>query len=97
MDKEEILQKNVMLYFSSDHGGEEDGAEWHTVNTPATKIYSAMGEYAKLQSIGFAEWIDEKCYRLHASGYWAFLPKSMGQTRGYTTEQLYSLYLTQQK
>lgn len=64
MTKEEILNGNVGLYFSSHHDksrwngeGEHGGAEWHTDKALAVDIYKAMDEYAKQQALAFANYV----------------------------------------
>lgn len=67
-----------------------------------SNIELAMDEYAKLQSIGFAEWIDGQqleCDLMTDDGvkHWCYMyPKGTGK-ESFTTKELYSLYLTQQK
>jgi hypothetical protein len=52
---------------------------------------------AKQQAIGFAEWITQENYQmLYGCTAWEKFPQT-STGRQYTTEELYSLYLTQQK
>ena len=81
MDKEEIIDRNI-------------GFVEHLSYCPREDVYRCMDEYAKQQAIGFAEWLGDN-YETYDKGiYWSH---SDQDNEAHTTEELYSLYLTQQK
>lgn len=58
-------------------------------------IYSAMDEYAREQSIEFAEWIDsERYYQDEETKKWSTATQ---REKGITSEQLYSTFLQQKE
>lgn len=68
--EEEILNKHVSLYFSSNHGksrlngeGEHGGAEWHTDKAIAADIYLAMDEYAKQFGEKLIGWLNDNDFK----------------------------------
>jgi hypothetical protein len=81
MDKEEIIKRRV---------------------APQQIVLPAMDEYAKLKSIGFAEWIAINGWYFNKIKRWSNRNEDsdnlilvIAGTK--STEELYSLYLTQQK
>lgn len=82
MDKEDLLRKIV-----------PNSCYWEDNfdNIPQHYIHSAMDEFAKSTAIGFAEFILSKHYEPFGNKWTNNMLKTL------TTEELYSLYLTQQK
>jgi hypothetical protein len=86
MTHEEILRQSI----PADCIWEESK---HLVNTPFEYVYPAMDQYAKQESVSFAEWIAENVNSHYADGirYWIM---KFGPQRVVTTEELYALFPT---
>ena len=94
VSKVDILKNNVQLYFSSDHEGKEDGAEWHTNNAPAENIFKAMDQYSEAISIGFAEFILKNYTAvLSERNECIWISDVVSDEKKYTSSDLYQLYL----
>lgn len=77
LSKEETLQKELITNFMR-------------VSNALPYIHKAMDEYAKYQSIAFAEWSSEEGWEKHiGENTWR---NRQGYATEYTTKQLYALF-----
>ena len=86
MDKETIYNEATMKNMGE-----------YPMGTRMQIVYSAMDEYAKQQAMGFSEWTSENNYS-YRGAVWIHLGRDVeGLPIRATTQELYSLYLTQKK
>lgn len=99
MTKQELLDK----YIPCQCWPAKDGGKTYNVSCPqhSQDPETAMDEYAEIEAILFAEWIDGQqleCYLMTDEGekLWQYMfPKGSGK-ESFTTSQLFQLFKTQQ-